>query len=207
MFVCVPAGRDPEQVREFVAFTADLHQMAHWLKKCGVDTVAMESTGVYWIPVFEVLEQEGFSVHLVNAHHMKNVTGRKTDVCDSKWIQRLHAFGLLNGSFRPADHVVRLRAYMRHRKALFERAADQLNYAHKALQQLNIKLAQVVSDISGLTGSLIIEAILGGERNPAQLARLRDERCKSSEEKIAKALEGNWREEHLFALGEGLGSL
>lgn len=200
IFVCVPRDRDSTPIREFTAFTADLRAMAEWLKQCGVTTVAMESTGVYWVPVFEVLDEYKFDVKLVNAHHVKNVPGRKTDVSDSEWIQRLHSFGLLSASFRPSDEVVQLRSYVRHRNTLMQRGADQLNYAHKALEQLNIKLGHAISDVSGVTGSLIIESILRGERDPTKLARHRHGRCKSSEETIAKALEGNWREEHLLSL-------
>lgn len=200
IFVCVPRDRDPKPIREVTAFTANLREMAEWLKKCGITSIAMESTGVYWIPVFEVLDQYGFEVKLVNAHFIKNVPGRKTDVSDSEWIQRLHSFGLLSGSFRPEDEVVKLRSYVRHRYTLVQRAADQLNYAQKALEQLNIKLGYVVSDISGLTGSRIIEDILRGVRDPKILASNRDGRCKNSEATIAKALEGNWREEHLLSL-------
>jgi transposase len=200
IFVCVPGDRDPNPIREFSAFTADLRDMGEWLKKCGVTTVAMESTGVYWVPVFEVLDQYKFDVQLVNAHHVKNVPGRKTDVSDAAWIQRLHSVGLLSGSFRPADEVVVLRNYVRHRSTLTQKAADQLNYAQKALEQLNIKLGYVISDISGETGSRIIEDIIRGERDPVKLASHRDPRCKATLEVIAKALEGNWREEHLLSL-------
>lgn len=200
VFVCVPRDRDPNPIREFATFTADLRTMAEWLKKCGITKIVMESTGVYWIPVFEVLDEYKFDVKLANAHHVKNVPGRKTDVSDAEWLQRLHTYGLLNGSFRPADHVVKLRSYIRHRSSLMQRGADQLNYAQKALEQLNIKLGHVVSDISGLTGTKIIEDILKGTHDPKKLASHRHGRCKESEETIAKALEGNWREEHLLAL-------
>lgn len=200
IFVCVPRDSDPNPIREFSAFTADLREMAQWLKKCKVTTVAMESTGVYWIPVFEVLDTYGFDVKLVNAHHVKNVPGRKTDVSDSEWIQRLHSFGLLSGSFRPADEVVVLRSYVRHRNTLMQRGADQLNYAQKALEQLNIKLGYAISDISGVTGSRIIEDIIRGVRDPHKLALHRDGRCKAPVEVIEKSLEGNWREEHILAL-------
>lgn len=200
IFVCVPRDRDPTPIREFSSFTADLRDMAEWLKKCNITTIAMESTGVYWVPIFEVLDERGFDVHLVNAHHVKNVPGRKTDVSDAEWIQRLHSFGLLSGSFRPSDEVVVFRNYVRHRNTLMQRGADQLNYAQKALEQLNIKLGFVISDISGSTGTKIIEDIIRGERDPLKLALHRDPRCRSSEEVIAKSLEGNWREEHLLCL-------
>lgn len=200
IFVCVPRDRDPNPIREFTTFTANLREMAKWLKKCDITTVAMESTGVYWIPVFEVLDEYGFDVQLVNAHHVKNVPGRKTDVSDAEWIQRLHSFGLLSGSFRPSNEVVVLRSYIRHRNTLMQRAADQLNYSQKALEQLNIKLGYVISDISGATGSKIIEDIIQGENDPLKLALHRDGRCRASVEIIAKSLEGNWREEHLLCL-------
>lgn len=200
IFVCVPRDRDPNPIREFSTFTADLREMAEWLMKCKVTTIAMESTGVYWVPVFEVLDKYGFEVKLANAHHVKNVPGRKTDVSDSEWIQVLHSYGLLNGSFRPADDVVMLRSYVRHRNTLMQRSADQLNYVQKALEQLNIKLGNVISDISGVTGSKIIEDIIRGVRNPLKLALHRDGRCKSPPEVITKSLEGNWREEHLLSL-------
>lgn len=200
IFVCVPKDRDLVPIREFSTFTADLREMAEWLKKCEIKTIAMESTGVYWIPVFEVLDEYGFDVKLVNAHHVKNVPGRKTDVSDAEWIQRLHSYGLLNGSFRPADEVVVFRSYVRHRSTLMQRGAEQLNYAQKALEQLNIKLGNVISDISGATGSNIIEDIIRGVRDRHKLALHRDGRCKAGVEEIAKSLEGNWREEHLLCL-------
>jgi transposase len=152
VFACVPLDRDSMPVREFSAFTANLRDLAEWLIKCKVTSIAMESTGVYWVPIFEVLIEYDFEIYLVNAHHVKNVPGRKTDVCDAQWLQLLHSCGLLSSSFRPADDVVKLRGYVRHRNNLIQRGADQLNYAQKALQQLNIKLGQVVSDVSGLTG-------------------------------------------------------
>ena len=200
IFVCVPANRDPEPIREFSTFTCELKNMANWLRKCGVTTIAMESTGVYWIPVFEILDQYGFDVLLVNAQHLKSVPGRKTDVADASWIQRLHSFGLLNGSFRPDDHVVAIRTYVRERSSLMQRAGDELNRVQKALEQMNIKLGHVISDISGETGSSIINAIIKGERDPRVLALHRNFRCKASLETIMKSLEGNWRQEHLFSL-------
>lgn len=200
IFVCVPQDRDSEPIREFPTFTADLHNAAKWLKKSGITTIAMESTAYYWIPVFDVLSEYDFEIKLVNAYFVKNVPGRKTDVSDARWIQHLHSVGLLSGSFRPDEEVVKLRSLVRHRQKLIQNGADQLNYAQMALEQLNIKLQHVVSDISGRTGSSIIEAILRGERNPEALAKYRDGRCHSSEETIAKALEGNWRKEHLLSL-------
>lgn len=205
-WVAVPEGRDPEGrgVREFGAFTADLYALADWLATCGVTTVAMESTGVYWIPLFELLESQGFEVLLVNPRHLKSVPGRKTDVLDCQWLQRLHTYGLLQGSFRPEEQVCVLRAYLRQRQTLVRYAASHVQHMQKALDQMNIKLHKVVSDITGVTGLRIIRAILEGERDPRRLAQLRDPRCKNSEETIAKALEGTWREEHLFSLRQAL---
>jgi transposase len=200
IFVCVPHDRDPEPIREFLAFTEDLHHAAKWMKQCGVTSVAMESTAFYWIPVFEILIQYDFEIKLVNACHAKNVPGRKTDVSDARWIQHLHSVGLLSGSFRPDDEVVKLRSMVRHRQKLIQNAADQLNYVQMALELLNIKLQHVVSDISGKTGSQIIGAILTGVCDPNILAQFRDPRCRNSSEIIAKSLEGNWREEHLLSL-------
>jgi transposase len=200
VFVCVSDEKGHQEVREYVTFTKDLTNMAQWLKERGVESVAMESTGVYWIPVFEILEPMGFDVILANAHHLKNVPGRKTDVKDAQWIQQLHSNGLLSGSFRPSDDFVRLRAYVRQRKQLFERAGIHIQLMQKALVQMNVQMHLAVTDITGKTGFSIIQAILQGERNPATLASHRQGGCKKSHEEIAKALEGNWREEHLFAL-------
>jgi transposase len=199
--VCVPADRDANPVRQFGANTADLQEIAAWLKKCGVKTIALESTGVYWIPLFELLESEGFAVSLVEPGQLSRCGARpKTDVLDAQWIQRLHSYGLLRASFRPPDSVLALRAYWRQRQMQVRYAASHVQHMQKALEQMNVKLTQVVSDITGLTGMSIIEAILEGERNPTELAKLRDERCHSSEEEIALALEGTWRPEHLFEL-------
>lgn len=203
-FVAVPEGRDTVNVREFATFTADLHRLADWLTACGVDTVVMESTAVYWIPVFELLEQRGFKVLLVNARHVKNVTGRKSDVLDCQWLQQLHTYGLLNGAFRPDDQIVVLRSYLRQRAMLVQYASAHILHMQKALQQMNVLLHLVVADITGVTGMAIIHAILDGERDPKALARLRDYRCKHSEEVIAKSLEGNYRQEHLFALQQAV---
>src|SRR5271155_342991 len=199
--VCVPADRDANPVRQFGANTADLHEIAAWLKKCRVKTVALESTGVYWIPLFELLESEGFQVNLVEPGQLSRSGARpKTDVLDAQWIQRLHSYGLLRASFRPPDSVLALRAYWRQRQMQVRYAASHVQHMQKALEQMNVKLTQVVSDIAGLTGMLIIGAILEGERDPIKLAQLRDERCHSSEDQIALALEGTWRPEHLFEL-------
>ncbi|MFZ6186095.1 IS110 family transposase [Nannocystis pusilla] len=202
--VAVGAESDPEPVRSFQSFTGDLHRLADWLVALGVTTVAMESTGVYWIPVFEILEARGLEVLLVNASHVKNVPGRKSDFNDAQWIQRLHEHGLLRGSFRPSDEVAVLRAYVRHRARLVELAASSVQHMQKALMQMNVQLHHVVSDITGATGMKIVRAIVAGERDPAVLAASRNERCKSSEEEICAALTGNYRSEHVFALQQAL---
>ena len=192
--VCVPADRDAKPVRQFGANTADLHEIAAWLKKCGVKTVAMESTGVYWIPLFEFLESQGFQVNLVEPGQLSRCGARpKTDVLDAQWIQRLHSYGLLRASFRPPDTVLALRAYWRQRQMQVRYAAYHVQHMQKAMEQMNVKLAEVVNDITGLTGMSIIDAILGGERNPIRLAKLRDPRCQKTKEQIALALEGTWR--------------
>jgi transposase len=203
-FVAVPPGRDTLTVREFAPFTADLHRLADWLQQCAVDTVVMESTGVYWIPVFELLEQRGLAVLLADARKVKNVSGRKSDVLDCQWLQQLHTFGLLYGAFRPADEIVVLRSYLRQRAMLIQGAATHVQHMQKALQQMNLLLHHVVSDITGLTGMRILRDILAGERDPQVLAQHRDPRCKSSAEVIAKSLVGNYRQEHLFALQQAV---
>lgn len=204
IWACVPADRDAEPVRKFGTFTPDLYALADWLAACHVETIAMESTGVYWIPVYEILEARGFSVHVVNARHLKNVPGRKTDVKDCQWIQRLHTFGLLSGSFRPPAEMCALRAYLRHRATLIEHRAAHIQHMQKALQQMNVQLTQVLSDITGQTGLAIIRAIVAGQRDPVRLAQLRDPRCAKREDEIAQALTGNYRAEHLFALKQAL---
>jgi len=199
--VCVPADRDAKPVRQFGANTADLHELVAWLKKCRVKTVALESTGIYWIPLFELLESEGFKVYLVEPGQLSRCGARpKTDVLDAQWIQRLHSYSLLRASFRPPDSVLALRAYWRQRQMQVRYAASHVQHMQKALEQMNVKLPEVVSDITGLTGMSIIDAILEGERDPIKLAKLRDERCQHSEDEIALALEGTWRPEHLFEL-------
>jgi transposase len=203
-FVAVPEGIDPQPVREFASFTGDLHRLADWLVACGVDTVAMESTGTYWIPIFEILEDRGLEVKLVNACHVKNVPGRKTDVLDCQWLQQLHTFGLLAGAFRPPEQVCALRAYLRHRANLVRYAAAHIQHMQKALSQMNLLLHNVVSDLTGMTGMKIIKAILSGERDPKTLASLRDHRCKNSVITIAKSLEGHYRPEHLFSLKQAV---
>jgi len=196
----VGPGRDPEPVRSFGTFTADLHRLADWFKQCGIKTVAMESTGVYWIPTFEILEQRGFAVVLVNARDAKHVPGRKTDVTDAQWLQRLHEYGLLRASFHPERRVAALRDYLRQRERLLDYAASHIQHMQKALMQMNLQLHHVVSDITGASGMRIIRAVLAGERDPAALAALRDQRVKASEETVRQALVGNDREEHVFAL-------
>lgn len=205
-YVAVPNGRDPEgqDVRHFSTFTADLHKLADWLRECKIDTVAMESTGVYWIPVFEILDSQGFDVRLVNPRNIKNAPGRKTDVLDCQWIQQLHTYGLLQSAFRPENQICELRAYLRQRGMLVSYASHHIQHMQKALEQMNIKLSQVISDITGVTGMKIIRAIISGERNPVKLASMRNERCNNSETIIAKALEGNWRSEHIFALKQAV---
>ena len=178
--------------------------MADWLKECGIETVAMESTGVYWIPVFQVLEERGFDVKLVDARQLKRVPGRKTDVADSQWLQQLHTFGLLAGAFRSDDQVCVLRSYMRQRAMLTSYAGQHVQHMQKALVQMNLQLQYVIDDITGATGMRIIRAVLAGERDPHRLAALRDKRCKNSAATIARALQGDWREEHLFALSQAV---
>jgi len=199
--VCVPADLDPEPVRTFGANTIDLHAIADWLQQRGVVTVAMESTGIYWIPLFELLESRGLEVLLVEPGQLSHCGARpKTDVLDAQWIQRLHSYGLLRGSFRPPESVLALRGYWRQRQTQVRDAARHVQHIQKALEQMNVKLTVAVSDITGLTGMSIIAAILAGERDPRVLAKLRDPRCHRTEEEIARALEGTWRAEHLFAL-------
>ena len=203
-FVAVPEGLDTQPVREFSTFTDDLERLAEWLISCGVTTVAMESTGIYWIPVFEILELHGLEVRLVNARHVKNVPGRKTDVLDCQWLQQLHTYGLLRGAFRPADQVCTLRSYVRQRATLVRSASSHIQRMQKALAQMNLQLHNVVTDITGVTGMRIIKAILAGERNPRTLAAMRDKRCKNSKETIARSLHGNYRPEHLFSLQQAV---
>ena len=203
-FVAVPPERDDEPVREFASFTADLHRLADWLDACGVDTVAMESTGVYWIPLYELLESRGFTVLLVNARHVKNVSGRKSDVLDCQWLQQLMSFGLLRGAFRPADQVCELRSLSRQRTMLLRSQGRFVQHMQKALTQMNIQLANVISDVAGETGQRILRAIVAGERDGRALAQLRNARIRASEDETAKSLQGNWRAEHLFALKQAL---
>lgn len=200
----VPPDRDPEPVRTFGTCTGDLQRLADWFECCGVRTIAMESTGVYWIPAYEILEQRGFEVVLVNARDAKHVPGRKTDVSDAQWLQRLHEYGLLRASFHPKGELAALRAYLRQRERLLDYAASHVQHLQKALMQMNVQLHHVVTDVTGTTGMRIIRAIVEGERNPMKLANHRDPRCHSSVDEIGAALSGNWREEHIFALRQAL---
>ena len=203
-YVAVPAGRDAEPVQKFGSFTADLHRMARWLKACGIQTVAMQATGVYWMALYQILEEHGLQVNVVNAHHTKTLPGRKSDVLECQWLQKLHTFGLLNNSFQPAEEIRVLRTYLRQREKLVAAASTCIQHIQKALTEMNIQLANVISDISGLTGMAILRAILSGERNPQALARLKNERIQASREEIAQSLEGNWRPELLFVLEQSL---
>ena len=204
IYVAVPADRDPHPVRKCETFTGDLHQMAEWLVSCGITTAAMESTGVYWIPVYDVLEQHGIQPCLVNPRNMKNVPGKRTDFHECQWIQHLHSLGLLHAAFRPEADVCAVRSLMRHRNDLVMMASEHIQHMQKALTQMNVQFQHVISDLTGLTGLAILDAILAGERDPAVLAKLRDPRIQASEETIRKSLEGNWRKEHLLALKQRL---
>ncbi len=203
-YVAVPGDRDESPVREFKSFTGDLEQLADWLKACDIEIIAMESTGVYWIPLFELLESRGFTVYLVNARHVKNVAGRKSDVLDCQWLQQLMSYGLLSGAFRPKEEVCALRSVSRQRDMLLRYQSQHIQHMQKALTQMNIQLANVISDIVGETGQKIIRAILAGERDGAELTKLRHGRIHASEDDIAKSLRGNWRGEHLFALKQAV---
>lgn len=203
-FVAVPEGSSERPVREFESFTDDLHRLTDWLIACSVTTVAMEATGIYWIPLFEILESKGLEVKLVNAHHVKNVPGRKSDVLDCQWLQQLHTYGLLQGAFRPTEQVCALRVYVRQRMTQVRYASSHIQHMQKALSQMNIQLTNVVADITGTTGMRIIKGILDGERNPRVLAGMRDHRCKNTEETIARSLHGNFRPEHLFSLKQAV---
>lgn len=199
-YVAVPSDSHPEPVRCFGSFTEDIHKIAKWLKECKIDTVAMESTGIYWIQLYLILEEYGFEVFLVNAHHIKNVTGRKSDVLDCQWIQELHSYGLLSKSFQPDSITRELRSYLRQRKSLTESYSREILHMQKAFEQMNIKLHNVLTDITGKTGQSIVKAILAGERNPENLVINIDPNVKASKEEIKKSLKGIWREEYLFQL-------
>lgn len=204
IYVAVPPDRAEHSVRSFGTFTRDLHDLCDWLGNCKVRTVAMESTGVYWIALFQLLETRGFEVFLVNASHVKNVPGRKSDVADCQWIQYLHSVGLLNASFRPSDEICVLRSLWRHREGLLQMASEHTQQMQKALTQMNLQVHHVLSDITGVSGIAILDAILVGERDPIRLAALCNRRVRSSRDIIAKSLEGDYRSEHLFALRQSL---
>ena len=203
-FVAVPPERTDEPVREFASFTSDLNDLADWLTTCGVDTVAMESTGVYWIPLFELLEERGFKVMLVNARHVKNVSGRKSDVLDCQWLQQLMTYGLLGGAFRPPEQVCVLRVLWRQRGMLLKSQSRHVQHMQKALTQMNIQLANVIADVVGETCQRILRAIVAGERDARVLAAMKNTRIRAGEDEIVKSLEGNWRAEHLFSLKQAL---
>src|ERR1700674_3600415 len=199
-YVAVPPTRDSESVRRFGCTTAELKEMAVWLKQCAIRTIAMQSTGVYWIAVYDMLEEAGMEVYLVNARETKNLPGRKTDVQESQWLMKLHTYGLLRNSFRPSQEIRILRTYWRQRHDLVRSAGRHIQRMQKALTQMNIRLANVISEISGMTGQAILKAILDGQRDPRELAAYRDCRVEASEEEIVQALEGNWQEDQLFVL-------
>jgi transposase len=203
-WVAVPDDRDDKPVQAFASHTADLYRLADWLRACEIETVAMESTGVYWIPLYEVLEARGFEVVLVNAHQVKHVPGRKTDVLDCQWLQELHTYGLLRGSFRPNGEIVALRTLIRHRETLVGEAATYIQRMQKALVLMNLQLSTVLTDISGKTGMAIIRDIVAGQTDPAVLAEHRDPRCKASQKEITQALTGHYREELVFVLRQDL---
>ncbi len=199
-FVAVPPDRDEPPVREFGSWTADLRRMAEWLKRCRIRTVAMQSTGVYWVALQEILEREGFVVYLVNARATKNLPGRKSDVQECQWLMKLHTYGLLRNSFHPPEQIRAVRTIWRQRDRLVKEAGREVQQMQKALTTMNVQLANAISDVSGVTGQAIIRAILRGQRDPQQLAKLRDYRVAASEAEIAHSLEGNWREDVLFEL-------
>jgi transposase len=202
--VAVPPGRDPQPVRTFGSFTADVHRMGRWLVACGVDTVVMQATGVYWVGLFQILELYGLVVLVVNARYTKTLPGRKTDVQECQWLQKLHTFGLLNNSFLPNEETRVLRTYLRQRENLVASAATCMQHIQKALTEMNVQLANVISDLSGVTGMAILRAIVAGERNALHLAELKNERIQASREEIALSLEGDWREELLFVVEQEL---
>jgi transposase len=205
-WVAVPPDRDPEPIRRFAAFTGDLVALADWLRQCGVTSVVMEATGVYWIPLFQILETRGFEVKLVNAKHVRHVPGRKSDQRDCQWLQELHSYGLLSASFRPENDICVLRAYLRHRDNVIRAAAQQVQLMQKSLIQMNVLLHNVISDITGLTGRKILDDILRGERDPLVLAAHRHSRIRATSDEIARSLHGDYREEHLFTLRQAVES-
>jgi transposase len=204
IYVAVPPDRDAEPVRHFKTFTSDLREMAAWLLRCGITTVAMESTGVYWIPPYEVLEEVGLRVCLVNSQYVRHVPGRKSDVSDCQWLQYLHSVGLLKPSFRPDAAICALRSLSRHRASLVQSAAVHIQHMQKALTQMNLQIHHVLSDITGISGMAIIEAIVAGQRDPSQLATLCHAKVHSDRQTVIKSLTGNYRAEHLFTLKQSL---
>ncbi len=199
-YVAVPPSRDGQAVRRFGCTTVELKAMADWLKQCRIQTIAMQSTGVYWIAVYDILEAAGLEVYLVNARETKNLPGRKSDVQESQWLMKLHTYGLLRNSFRPSQEIRTMRTYWRQRHDLVQAAGAHIQRMQKVLTQMNIQLANVLSDVSGATGQAIIKAILAGEHDPHRLAELRDPRVRASQEQIAQYLEGHWQEDLLFVL-------
>jgi hypothetical protein len=204
MYVAVPPARDQQSVRRFATFTSDLLRLADWLKLCGITSVAMESTSIFWIPLYQILEERGFRVCLVNARHVKNVPGRKTDVLDCQWLQYLHSVGLLRASHRPSQTICASRSIWRHRESLVQTAAAHVQHMQKALDQMNLQLHHVISDITGTTGLAIIDAILAGERDPERLSELRNQQIKASRETVIQSLIGDYRSEHVFVLRQSL---
>jgi transposase len=200
IFVAIPPDRVGETVRSFPTFTEDLRELADWLTASGVDTVAMESTGVYWIPLYQILEARNIEVHLVNAQHVKHVSGRKSDIMDCQWLQYLHSVGLLRASFRPEPAVCEIRSLMRHRETLVQMASVHVQHMHKSLELMNLQIHHVISDITGVTGLAIVDAIIRGSSNPVELANLRDRRIRVSRETMIKSLVGDYRPEHIFTL-------
>ncbi len=205
-FVSVPDDRDSRPVRSFGCYTAHLREMAEWLNSCGIETIALETTGVYWVPVVEILESYGFEVLLVDARQIKNLSQRKTDVLDCQWIRHLHTYGLLSAAFRPKPEICQMRAYWRHRCKLVESASRQIQLMHKALEQMNVQLHKAVSDVTGKSGMSIIRAIVAGQHDPQALAQMGDPRLKVSRQELAQALTGNYRPEHVFTLSQALES-
>ena len=203
-WVAVPEDRDDQPVREFKSFTPDLHALVDWLDVCGIDTVAMESTGVYWIPLFEILQERDFEVLLVNARHVKGVPGRKSDVVDCQWIQQLHTFGLLRGSFRPDAEITAIRTLVRHRSTLVQEAAAHIQRMHKSMTLMNLQLHNVLTDVTGVTGMAILRDIVAGHTDPSLLARHRDHRCKATTDEFVASLTGHYRAELVFALGQSI---
>src|SRR5689334_12712536 len=202
--VAVPSERDSQTVHVFATFTVDLHTLVAWLGACGIDTVALESTGVFWVPIYELLEQAGITPYFVNARHVKTVPGRKTDWNDAQWLQKLHALGLLQASFRPDAEIRSLRTLVRYRAELVERRAPHINHMIQALKHMNIQLNLVLSDITGMSGMAMLQAIIAGERDPLQLAVFRQPGCKHSEAEIVKALTGKWDDAQLFILKQSV---